>query len=551
MSDIFISYARSTAEQARQVAEALRALGHGVWLDDELPAHRGYAEVIEERLRSAKAVVVIWSAEAVKSEWVQSEADRAREDRKLVQLSVDGARLPMPFDRIQCADLASWTGDTEAPGWRKVVASIEELIRGPTTASAVAAEAPLALPDKPSIAVLPFANLSGDLEQDYFADGMVVEIVAALSLAKSIFVIASGSSLTFKGKGLSPREVARQLGVRYVLEGSVRKAGGRVRIAVQLIDAEDGAQIWTHRFEDTLEDVFALQDRVALGAAGAIEPGVEAAEIRRAVKRPTKDVGSYDLYLRAMSSFITYGKAGVLEALVLLDRAIALDPNFATALGVAANCHYMAVFFGWSVDPANDRLRAIELAHRALRASGDDARVLTTTALILADLEQDLDGAVAQIDRGLALNPGSSLAWTFSGAIRMRTGQVDLGAEHLETALRLDPVGNTRISTMGFLGMLRYQQGRLAEAVALSRAYVQQTDSPLGWAWLAASYGRLGQTAAAREALTTYRTLAPQPIEVMAGFILRNPAQLKLFLDGIALAEGESPLDVAGAVAPT
>ena len=179
MTDIFISYARSTADQAHRVAEALRALGYGVWRDDELPAHRAYAEVIEERLKAAKAVVVIWSDEAVKSEWVQSEADRARTDRKLVQLNLDGAALPMPFDRIQCADLSGWTGDADAPGWRKVVASLGDLMGVP---SAPAVEAPaLTLPSKPSIAVMPFANLSGDPEQEYFVDGMLVEIVEALS----------------------------------------------------------------------------------------------------------------------------------------------------------------------------------------------------------------------------------------------------------------------------------------------------------------------------------------------------------------------------------
>ena len=233
MLDIFVSYARSTAHHAQAVAEALRALGYRVWLDDELPAHRAYADVIEERLRAAKAVVVIWSAEAAKSQWVQSEADRAREEDKLVQLTVDGARLPMPFDRIQCADLAGWTGDPEAPGWRKVAASVAELIGGAGVAAApVMAPPPPSLPSKPSIVVLPFANLSGDAEQDYFADGMVEEIVAALTRIRSIFVIASGSGLSFKGKGVSAQEAARQLGVRYVLEGSVRKSAGTVRIVV-------------------------------------------------------------------------------------------------------------------------------------------------------------------------------------------------------------------------------------------------------------------------------------------------------------------------------
>ena len=279
-------------------------------------------------------MVVIWSAEAVKSEWVQSEADRARADRKLVQLSLDGAALPMPFDRIQCADLSGWTGDPDAPGWRKVVASLGDLMGAP---SAPAVEAPaLALPSKPSIAVMPFANLSADPEQEYFADGMLVEIVEALSRCRSIFVIASGSSLSFKGKGVGAQDAARALGVRYILEGNVRRAGNRVRIGVQLIDAVENLPIWTQRFEDTLEDIFDLQDKVALAVAGKIEPTLEAAEIRRASVRPTESLGSYDLYLRALPLHHTYSKEGSLEALTLLNQAIALDPVFGRALAQVA-----------------------------------------------------------------------------------------------------------------------------------------------------------------------------------------------------------------------
>src|SRR5579863_10552372 len=233
MSDIFISYARSTEPQAKRVAEALRGLGYHVWRDDELPAHRAYTDVIEERLEAAKAVVVIWSAEAVKSEWVQSEADTARKDHKLVQLTVDGSKLPRPFDRIQCADLIGWTGDLEAPGWRKVVASVADLIGGAAPSPPSVADA-LPLPSKPSIAVLPFANLSGDPEQVYFADGMVAEIVTALTRFNSLFVIGSDSSAAYRGAGKSRKAIAGELGVRYVLEGSVRRAGARVRIIAQL-----------------------------------------------------------------------------------------------------------------------------------------------------------------------------------------------------------------------------------------------------------------------------------------------------------------------------
>jgi adenylate cyclase len=228
MAQVFISYARSTEQQAKAAAAALRAHGFTVWLDADLPAHRTYTHVIEEELIAAKAALVIWSAEAVRSEWVLSEANRAREEHKLIQVTTDKTRLPMPFDQVQCADLADWSGEADAVGWRKIVDGIAALVGKPEPAAAPPTDAPLPLPSKPSIAVLPFANLSNDPEQEYFADGMVEEIVAALSRFRTIFVIGSGSSLSLKGKGLSPQEAARALGVRYLLEGSVfaRAASG-------------------------------------------------------------------------------------------------------------------------------------------------------------------------------------------------------------------------------------------------------------------------------------------------------------------------------------
>ena len=538
MSDVFISYARSTAKQAQQVAEALRALGYGVWRDDELPAHRDYSEVIEERLRAAKAVVVIWSAEAVKSQWVRAEADIAREAGTLVQLNLDGAALPMPFSRVQCADLTGWAGDLEAPGWKKVADSVAELAGRSVAPPVSRPEASLPLPSKPSIAVMPFANLSGDPEQDYFADGMVVEISEALSRSRSIFVIASGSSLSFKGKGVTAGQAARQLGVRYVLEGNVRKAGGRVRIGVQLIDPEHGAPIWTHRFEDTLEDLFALQDKVALAVAGAIEPTVREAEIRRLSTRPTDHTGSYDLYLRAMSAHRSGAKTGILLALDFLDRAIALDPAYGPALALAAHCHRMIYIFGWTADPQAHRRRGLALADRALKAAGDDPEVLSTVANVLTFLGGEPDVAVTLIDRALALNPGSSRAWFMSGPMRLRIGDTERAVADLETALRLDPVGPFRAVQIGFLGQARLQQGRFGDAVTLLRESLQELENARCYAFLAACLGHLGRAGEAKVALARYHDLTDQPVVETARLFMSDPAQLQLVVDGVAVAVG-------------
>jgi TolB-like protein len=536
MSDVFISYARSTAKQAQAVAEALRALGYSVWLDDELPAHRAYTRVIEEQLASAKAALVIWSAEAVKSEWVMSEANRARELHKLVQLAIDDSRLPMPFEQIQCADLTGWAGEADAHEWRKVVASLADVTGAPSVAPPVA-DTPLPLPSKPSIAVMPFANLSGDPEQEYFADGMVEEVVNALSRFRSLFVIGSGSTLTFKGKAVSPQEVARQLGVRYVLKGSVRKAAGRVRIIVELIGTGDGSVIWTERFEDTLEDVFALQDRVALRAAGSIEPTVQTAEIRRATKRPTENMGSYDLYLRGWPLHRKYTKADTLQALDLVNRAIDLDPEYGSALVLAAVCHNLIDLYGWSDDAEANRRRGVEMARRALAAAGDDASVLAHAAFAVAHLERDDGAAVALLERAIALNPGCSAVWFMSGLVRLRVGNTDLAIAHLETAMRLDPIGPDLPNQIGFMAWARFQQRRFRESVTLAKEFVRQKDHPRGYAFLAASYGHLGEIEAAKEALGRYRALAPQPIDAFARSFILDPDHRKHFLDGIALAD--------------
>src|SRR5665213_3160768 len=332
MSDVFISYARSTAKAAQAVAGALRSQGYGVWLDDEIPAHRAYAEVIEERLRAANAVVVIWSADAVKSQWVQSEADRAREEGKLVQLTVDGARLPMPFDRVQCADLSGWTGDTQAPGWRKVASSIAELIGG-TGASSTGGEAaqpPAAR--KSSICVLPFVNMSGDADQEYFSDGISEDIITDLAKVSALSVVARNTAFTFKGKAVDVPQVARQLNVGHVLEGSVRKAGTRVRITAQLIDGAAGDHVWAERWDRDLTDIFALQDEISEAIVGAVKLKLLPEEKRAIERRGTSNPDAYNLYLMARQQYVSgnQGDRRREEAIVRLCRRVTqIDPGYA------------------------------------------------------------------------------------------------------------------------------------------------------------------------------------------------------------------------------
>ena len=543
MSDVFISYARATAARAQVVAQALRALGYEVWRDDELPAHRPYAEVIEERVRAAKAVVVIWSAHAAKSHWVRAEATVGRKAGTLVQLRIDATSPPVPFNQIECADLSGWVGEAESPGWRKVVASVAELVGREAQPGARPQSASLALPTKPSIGVMAFANLSGDPQQDYFADGMVEEITSALSRIRSIFVIASGSTLSFKGKALTPQQIAAQLGVRYLLEGSVRKAADRVRISVGLIDATDGSQIWAERFEDTLEDVFALQDRVALGVAARIEPRVRDSEMRRARGRSTDHMGSYDLYLRARSTWQMNSKPAYFAALELLHRAIALDPDYGLAHAFASYCHAWVASNGWSEDPRSDRRQATDLAHRALQLSRDDPEALGWAAAALFGAGGDLDVSIDLTEQAIALNPGIAFTLYINGVGRLASGELEEGIARLEASMRLDPLADFRAAQLSWLGVGRMLQGRDPQAIRACEQAAQLTpDYPWPYLCLATIHGRQGDVHAGQEALAAYEKVTSRsPERWVRAFKLE--AHRDFILEGVAMARGESRRD--------
>jgi adenylate cyclase len=303
-----------------------------------------------------------------------------------------------------------------------------------------AAAAPvLPLPDKPSIAVLPFQNLSGNPEQEYFADGIVEDIITALSRVRWFFVIARNSSFIYKGRTVDVKQVARDLGVRYVLEGSVRKAGGRVRITGQLIQAETGQHIWADRFDGEVADVFDLQDQVTTSVVAAIEPSLRQAEIDRASRKPTERLDAYDWYLRALPHFYALTREGVDEAVVLLNRAIAIDPHFALAKALASRCYAWRNPQGWAVAPEEEKATAVRLGREALLDGGDDPTVLWMVGFSLWQLRVDPERAVELWDRSLALNANCPQALTLRGWALATAGQSDEAVPSLLQALRLSP----------------------------------------------------------------------------------------------------------------
>jgi adenylate cyclase len=273
----------------------------------------------------------------------------------------------------------------------------------------------LALPDKPSIAVLPFENMSGDPEQEYFADGMVEEIITALSRFKWLFVIARNSSFTFKGKAVDIKEVGRRLGVRYVLEGSVRKASGKVRITGQLIDAVTGAHIWADRFERDLTDVFILQDEVTVAVVSAIQPKLLQTEIAMAARRRPENLTAYDCYLRAMQQYYLATRGGVAEALRLAHRALELDPRFGLVAALAGVYHMQNVLYGYAIDPQFDRKEAVRLFRLALNIDDSDPDTLAWASMTSAFMVGDSETEIEMADRAVALNPNSYAAWNSRG----------------------------------------------------------------------------------------------------------------------------------------
>jgi TolB-like protein/class 3 adenylate cyclase len=306
--------------------------------------------------------------------------------------------------------------------------------------SAVSQPQALPLPDKPSIAVLPFQNMSGDPEQEYFADGMVEEIITALSRNHQLFVIARNSSFTFKGRAVDIKQVARDLGVRYVLEGSVRKSGNRIRITAQLIDAASGAHLWADRYDGALEDIFELQDQVAASVVGAIAPSVSQAEMERAKRKPTSSLDAYDYFLRAQAAHFQFTRDGADQAIGLYEQAIALDPQFALAYAALATAFHTRRTWQWSTDPVGDASRAIAYAKSALRLGRQDPLVLALSAIVLLISSDEIELADSLLEEAIRLDPNAIQGWLWGGLAKTRLGDHRTAIDYLQRALRLSPL---------------------------------------------------------------------------------------------------------------
>jgi adenylate cyclase len=499
MSEVFISYARADEPRAQMVCEALRSDRYRVWRDDELPAHRTYADVIEERLKSAQAVVVLWSAEAAKSQWVRAEADTARSAGTLVQATLDGIVPPLPFNQIQCADLSAWDGSIENLGWRKLAASVEALAGQPSGERSLRRTSNRRI----SVCVLPFQNMSGDAEQEYFSDGISEDITTDLSKISALEVIARNTAFTFKGKSIDVCDVARKLGVSHVLEGSVRKAAGRVRITAQLIDGGSGGHVWADRYDRELTDIFAIQDEISKAIVDALKVKLLPREKKAIETRGTANADAYNLFLMARQYWIDgdFGEAGRERRVIrICDRVTQIDPKYAQAwalMGLAqANLRY-------AYTGHEDEDDGLEAANRALKLNPAIAEAHLPRAWHLAMLGRDKE-AHAEMEVALQLHPGS---WEVNkGAARIfsRQGRLDEAIRYLEKATSL---AESDFHSRGMLSALYLakgdmERGRECAAKVIKQvedALVRNPDNGAALAYGVLSFAAVGNLERARE----------------------------------------------------
>jgi TolB-like protein len=429
---------------------------------------------------------------------------------------------------------------------RKGFRFVGPVLEAPGPAAAAAADNPiepprpaLALPDKPSIAILPFTNLSSDPDQDYFADGMVDDIITGLSRSKSLFVIARNSSFTYKGKAVDIKRVGRELGVRYVLEGSVRKAGNRVRITGQLVDAATGNHIWADRYDSTLEDIFDLQDRVTMSVIGAIAPQLERAEIARAQRKPTESLQAYDYYLRALANTYRFSREANIEALKLTEMANNLDPDFAAPFALGANCFVQRWAFRWSSGGAEDVSEARRLARRALELDKDDPTVLAVAGQALAIFVGEVEEGAALLARAISLDPNLAAARFWNGWVQLYPGDGDAAIEQFQIGLRMSPLdpriflAQNGMATAHFLAC-RYEDGSLWAKIA-----VQQNPNFVGAQRILMScHAMAGRVEEARQVWAVARQIDPNQrvSTVMNGRHYRRPQDIQLFEEACRIA---------------
>jgi TolB-like protein/predicted Zn-dependent protease len=436
---------------------------------------------------------------------------REAAERTLMQVLAERGEVPQAIQRYE--DLRQRLQDELGVKPEAETVALHEAIRQGRVARAapVQAEAP-ALPAKPSIAILAFENLSGDPAQDYFADGMVEEIITALSRMRWLFVIARNSSFIYRGRAMDVKQIGRELGVRYVLEGSVRKGGSQLRISGKLIDCATSAHLWADRFDGGLEDVFDLQDRVATSVVGAIAPKLEQAEIERAKRKPTESLDAYDHYLRGVACVHQWTKAASDEALRHFHRAIDLDPGYASAYGMAARCYSARKVSGWVDDLDREVAESARLARHVMKHGKDDPVALYTAGMALAYVVGDLEDGGAMIEQALALDPNAAWGWLFAGWTKVWLGEPEAALERIARAMRLSPQDPQFFNMRTASAWAHLLAGRHDEALSWAQSALREQPDYINALYVLAAGGALaGRIEEARAAVAQLQRFDPDP----------------------------------------
>ena len=449
-------------------------------------------------------------------------------------------RLRATFDDVGRLALKNIERPVQAYAVRWTAGDWPTLTEPVTSASAATRlDMPLPLPDKPSIAVLPFQNMSGDPEQEYFADGMVEDIITALSRFKSLFVIARNSSFTYKGRAVDIKQVGRELGVRYVLEGSVRKAGDRVRITGQLIDSETGAHLWADRFDGSLEGVFELQDQVTTSVVGAIAPRLDRAELERAKRKPVGNLDAYDCFLRGMAKVHEQTKDSWEEALSLFYRAIELDPDFSSPYGMAARCYGARKTLGCVIDRDWEATETRRLALRVSAIGHDDALAHCWAGYTLVFVCHDYDTGATLVDQALSLNPNLAVCWQNRGYVSMYIGQHETALEQVSRALRLSPLDPETFRSESIMAMAHMFQGRNEQALIwATKALARQSNWMPAMRCSAAANALAGNIDEAQKVMVRMLQLHPAFNVSYCRYLspYRRPQDIEKFIEGLRLA---------------
>jgi TolB-like protein/Flp pilus assembly protein TadD len=507
MADIFISYSKGFQAQTEQLANELRAKGFTVWYDSGLVPGDSFRDVIMSELAQAQAVIVIWNAASVKSEWVCSEASRARARRILIPVRADDIRshdIPPPFDALHTELLSNRAAIDTALGKLGVAPTLamkEESPESPKLASA--------FPDHPSIAVMPFTNMSGDPEQEVFADGLTEDIITALSASHAYPVIARNSTFSYKGTSPDVRKVARELGVRYVIEGSVRSGGDRLRITAQLIDGATGRHVWAESFDRRLADIFEIQDEITARIAATIQPTLERVEGKRYAAERATNINAWGFYQRAMMELHEYTAAGNRRAREFAAKAIKRDPHYALAYVPLAYSHYRDLRTGNADDEDQSEALLNEAARRAIALDDMDAKSHWAMGLAY-QASVDYEMSKAELGRALELNPYDAWVRFALGGTLVFAGDPESAIPHLEKAFELNPQDTRVYFLTTLLARAHLNAQHYDDAVAWARRAIgYRAKHASAHLIVASALGHLGRLREARAELAECERLRP------------------------------------------